>query len=155
MNTAFEEKAARNFLEFDDDSCICGKTGIDITPQISARIGQALAMGGNVVVGRNETNAAIAITNAIVSGALGAGTDVWYLGSCFGAQLDYAMKLCNAKMGIFITADAYTKIYAYFLPLIILFFIDDSREESFLRCLIRLVLIPSFPIIRLQNRPFP
>lgn len=113
MNTAFEEKAARNFLEFDDDSCICGKTGTDITPQISARIGQALAMGGNVVVGRNDTNAAIAITNALVSGALGAGADVWYMGSSFGAQLDYAMRLCNAKTGIFINADAYTKIYAY------------------------------------------
>ncbi len=90
---------------FDDDG-IRGESGVELTPEVCARLGAAI---GSVHAGRKtgiafdgKRNSKI-LKLALISGLMSAGSHVWDFGECFEAQLYFFTSFCGLGMGIFIS----------------------------------------------------
>lgn len=86
---------------FDDDG-ISGEIGIDLTPELCARLGAAV--GGAVKktgVAFDGSNVGRALRSAFSAGALSAGAQVIDFGECFEAQLLFAVPFCGLPVGVF------------------------------------------------------
>lgn len=88
---------------FDDDG-ISGETGVELTPEICAKIGaSAASVFENAVigVGSDGSGAAEAFKNAAAAGALSAGAKVCDFGSGFESLFNFSTVFCGMKLGIF------------------------------------------------------
>jgi len=90
---------------FDDDG-IRGESGVELTPEVSARLGASI---GSTHAGRKtgiafdgKRNSKI-LKLALTSGLMSAGSHVWDFGECFEAQLYFFTSFCGLGMGIFIS----------------------------------------------------
>ena len=124
----FDIKTEKSEILFDDDGCICGETGSEISPDIVMKIGRGAALcGTKIALGHNGTKSAQALAMAFASGAVSSGADIWNVGECIGSELDLAIKLAECDCGFFIESDSYTKISAYSKSATAL---DDERENK-------------------------
>ena len=97
---------------FDDDG-IRGESGVELTPEVCARLGAAI---GSTHSGRKtgiafdgKRNSKI-LKLALVSGLMSAGSHVWDFGECFESQLYFFTSFCGLGMGIFISDEEDTGI---------------------------------------------
>jgi mannose-1-phosphate guanylyltransferase/phosphomannomutase len=87
---------------FDDDG-ISGEINVELTPEACAKIGAAAGSAfdnGKIGVATDGSKAAEALKNAVSSGILSAGTQVWDFGSCFEALFNFTVSFCDINMGI-------------------------------------------------------
>lgn len=95
-----QEGAARRGL-FDDDG-ISGEVGVDLTPEICAKIGAAAgeAAGGAVGVADDGSHAGVTLKSALAAGVISTGTRLYDFGSCFEALAAFAAQFCGLKLGL-------------------------------------------------------
>lgn len=89
---------------FDDDG-ISGEAGVELTPEICARIGAAAASvyeNALIGVGSDGSGVAEAFKNAVASGALSAGAKVCDFGTGFESLFNFSVSFCGMKLGIFV-----------------------------------------------------
>ncbi len=130
----FDIKTEKSEILFDDDGCICGETGSEISPDIAMKIGRGAALcGAKIAVGHNGTKSAQALTMAFASGALSSGADIWIVGECIGSELDLAIKLAECDCGFYIESDSYTKISAFSKPATAIDDVCEKKIESAVR----------------------
>lgn len=89
---------------FDEDE-IGGENGIDLTVEMCARLGAALASSDGfkkVGVACNGGKGSEALAMAFMSGLLSVGANAWNFGECFEAELSYFTAFCGLKAGVFI-----------------------------------------------------
>lgn len=131
----FDMKTEKNEILFDDDSCICGETGSEITPAVALKIGQGAALcGKKIAVGHNGTKSAQALSMALGAGALSAGADIWNVGECIGSELDFAIKLADCDFGFYVESESYTKISAFSKPACGLDAECEQKIEAAVKC---------------------
>ncbi len=90
---------------FDDDG-ITGEAGVDLTPLLCVKIGAATgSVKGSSKIGIAGVGgrSAKAFKLALMSGALGAGAQVWDFGDIILPQLTFAVSFCGLSAGIFIS----------------------------------------------------
>ena len=94
------EGSARRGL-FDDDG-ISGEVGVDLTPEICAKIGAVTgeAAAGAVGVADDGSHVGITLKNALAAGVISTGTRLYDFGSCFEALAAFATQFCRLKMGL-------------------------------------------------------
>lgn len=88
-----------------DDAGMTGETGVELTPELCARLGAAvgsLARGEKVAVGCANDHAAAALKMALNAGVLSAGGTVWDFGPCVGPQFDYFVNFGRIHTGVYI-----------------------------------------------------
>ena len=89
-----------------DDAGLTGETGVELTPELCARIGAAvgsLAKGDKVAIGCSDDKAAVALKMAIASGVLSAGSVVWDFGTCIGPQFDFFVNFGRIHTGVYLS----------------------------------------------------
>lgn len=94
-----------------DDEGYIGSEISDIPPHRAALFGEAvgssLGRGESVIVGYSRKSS---ITDAFCAGVTSAGVDVWRAGECCEPQLVYCGNLLKAKLCVFISETAATRI---------------------------------------------
>ena len=87
---------------FDDDG-ITGEVGIDLTPEMCAKLGAATGEGSRRGIGTayDGSNAGLALINAASSGVISTGAQVINFGGCFEAMFSFAVPFLGLDMGIF------------------------------------------------------
>lgn len=88
-------------------SGVRGVVGVDVTPDLAAKIGLAVAMfssAKNVVVARDTRVSGLMLENALTSGLLAAGAKVTSLGTVPTPVLAYLTREMKADAGVMITA---------------------------------------------------
>jgi phosphoglucosamine mutase len=88
-------------------SGVRGVVGADVTPDLAAKIGLAVATFSNaksVVVARDTRVSGLMLENALTSGLLAAGAKVTSLGTVPTPVLAYLTREMNAEAGVMITA---------------------------------------------------
>lgn len=89
-----------------DDSGMTGETGVELTPELCARLGAAigsLERGTKVAVGCSHDKAARVLKLALTSGILSAGSRVWDFGSGIEPQFDYFVNFSMIHTGVYIS----------------------------------------------------
>ncbi|HIZ20529.1 MAG TPA: NTP transferase domain-containing protein [Firmicutes bacterium] len=89
-----------------DDAGITGETGVELTPELCARIGAAvgsLSRGGRVAVGAADDPAAAALKMALDAGILSTGGGVWDFGACIAPQFDYFVNFGRIHTGVYLS----------------------------------------------------
>jgi mannose-1-phosphate guanylyltransferase/phosphomannomutase len=89
---------------FDDDG-ISGETGVDLTPELCAKIGAAvgsLRCGRRVGVAYGGSRAAKAFKAAFCAGVLSTGAQVWDFGEAMEAETAYAASFCSLSLCVHI-----------------------------------------------------
>ncbi len=121
-------------LTFDDDG-LCGTTNADITPEVCAQIGNAvatLAKGTPVAVGCSECEAGKSLAFAVISGIMCAGSDVWDFRTLSGAEFDFCCNKSGAYFGIYVQSGLHTTITVSELHGLPLTRAQERRLESYL-----------------------
>ncbi len=96
-----------------DDAGMTGETGVELTPELCARVGAAvgsLSRGGKVAVGCSHDHAAAALKMALNAGVLSTGGSVWDFGSCIGPQFDYFVNFGRIHTGVYLSGGPKTSI---------------------------------------------
>ena len=96
-----------------DDAGLCGETGVELTPELCARLGAAvgsLARGEKVAVGCSGDKAAGVMKMAIVAGILSAGGLVWDFGACIEPQFDFFVDFSLIHTGVYISGGLHGSI---------------------------------------------
>ena len=85
-----------------DDEGISGEVGIDLTPEICAKIGAAVgaSVHGAVGVAHDGSNAGLTLKNALAAGVISTGARLYDFGSCFEAMAAFAVQFCGLEMGM-------------------------------------------------------
>ena len=89
-----------------DDNGITGETGVELTPEMCARLGAAvgsLHRGEKVAVGCSHDRAATVLRMALISGILSAGGLVWDFAGCIEPQFDYFVDFSMIRMGVYVS----------------------------------------------------
>lgn len=89
-----------------DDTGMTGETGVELTPELCARLGAAvgsLSRGDKVAIGCSHDKAAGVLKMALVSGILSAGGLVWDFGSCIEPQFDYFVNFSMIHTGVYLS----------------------------------------------------
>ena len=89
-----------------DDGGLCGETGVELTPELCARLGAAvgsMARGEKVAVGCSSDRAANAMKMALTAGILSAGGLVWDFGACIEPQFDYFVNFSLIHTGVYVS----------------------------------------------------
>ncbi|MEG2425437.1 MAG: sugar phosphate nucleotidyltransferase [Oscillospiraceae bacterium] len=97
---------------FDDDG-ISGESGIELTPEVCARLGSSIGSthaGRKTGIAFDGTRNSKILKLAIMSGLMSAGCHVWDFGECFEAQLSFFTSFCGLGMGIYISDGVETSI---------------------------------------------
>ncbi len=105
--TAYKNIKYGNFTKdiFDDEG-ISGDTGVELTPEVCARLGTAIGSthaGRKIGVAFDGKKSSKIQKLALVSGLMSAGSHVWDFGECFEAQLSFFTSFCGLGMGIFLS----------------------------------------------------
>lgn len=88
-----------------DDEGIAGEIGVDLTPEICARIGAAAAgafESARIGVACDGSSGGNMLKSAVLSGILSTGAQVCDFGSSFEAEFSFAMRTCALNLGLFI-----------------------------------------------------
>lgn len=96
-----------------DDAGLCGETGVELTPELCARLGAAvgsLARGEKVAVGCSGDKAAGVMKMALVSGILAAGGLVWDFGACIEPQFDFFVNFSLIHTGVYVSGGLHGSI---------------------------------------------
>ncbi len=106
-NTVLREnlREGNNPLMVFDDAGLTGETGVELTPELCARVGAAvgsLSRGGKVAVGCSGDPAAEALKMALNAGLLSTGGSVWDFGACIGPQFDYFVNFGRIHTGVYL-----------------------------------------------------
>ena len=85
-----------------DDEGITGEVGIDLTPEICAKIGAAVGASahGAVGVAHDGSNAGLTLKNALAAGVISTGARLYDFGSCFEAMAAFAVQFCGLEVGM-------------------------------------------------------
>ncbi len=97
-------KDASRKTEYFDDDGISGDTGVELTPELFAKIGRAAGSVCTTAIGvgiSDEMNGA-ALKDALISGILSTGVNAYDFKECFESQFGFCVDKMNLKLGIFI-----------------------------------------------------
>lgn len=89
-----------------DDVGLTGETGVELTPELCARVGAAagsLAHGEKVAIGSSNDLAAASLKMALASGVLSTGSVVWDFGACIEPQFDFFVNFGRIHAGVYIS----------------------------------------------------
>jgi len=89
-----------------DDAGLTGETGVEITPELCARLGAAvgsIAHGQKVAIGCSQDKAAASLKMALASGILSTGSVVWDFGNCIETQFDFFVNFARIHSGVYIS----------------------------------------------------
>ena len=89
-----------------DDAGLTGETGVELTPELCARVGAAagsLAHGEKVAIGSSNDLAAASLKMALASGVLSTGSVVWDFGACIEPQFDFFVNFGRIHAGVYIS----------------------------------------------------
>ena len=92
--------------EFFDDGGIYGNVGSDITPRFCADLGCAVgsfSKNGKIGVAFDSSNAANALSKAVISGMLSTGAQVWNFGRILKSQMSFACSFCGVDLGVYVS----------------------------------------------------
>jgi len=99
-----------------DETGLCGETGVELTPELCARVGAAVGSvsikSGNVkiAVGHGGDSASESLTGALISGILSTGGQVWNFGSCIPTQFDFFIGFSRIQTGVYIAGGVKSSI---------------------------------------------
>lgn len=99
-------RTGRSVPSLFDDGGLTGETGVELTPELCARLGAAvgsLARGDKIAIGCSHDKAASILKMALVSGVLSAGGVVWDFGPCIEPQFDYFVNFSLIHTGVYIS----------------------------------------------------
>lgn len=88
-----------------DDAGLTGETGVELTPELCARVGSAvgsLSKGEKVAIGCSHDTAAAVLKMALASGVLSTGSVVWDFGACIEPQFDFFVNFSRIKVGVYV-----------------------------------------------------
>ncbi len=88
-----------------DDAGLTGETGVEVTPELCARVGAAvgsLADGEKVAIGCSSDQAAASLKMALASGVLSTGSVVWDFCACIEPQFDFFVNFARIHAGVYI-----------------------------------------------------
>jgi mannose-1-phosphate guanylyltransferase/phosphomannomutase len=87
---------------FDDDG-ITGEVGIDLTPEICAKLGAAMGEGMRRGIGAayDGSNVGAALISAASAGALSTGAQIFDFGGCSEAMFSFAVPYLGLDLGVF------------------------------------------------------
>lgn len=89
-----------------DDIGLTGETGVELTPELCARLGAAIGSldrGGKVAVGCSHDKAAKVLKMALIAGILSSGGRVWDFGTGIEPQFDYFVGFSMIHTGVYIS----------------------------------------------------
>lgn len=88
-----------------DDAGLTGETGVELTPELCARVGAAvgsISRGEKVAIGCSQDKAAASLKMALAAGVLSTGSVIWDFGSCIETQFDYFVNFGRINAGVYI-----------------------------------------------------
>ncbi len=99
-----------------EDNGVYGDMGIELTPEICARLGAAIGSipnGKRVGIACRGVSDARVIKMAMLAGLISTGSHVWDFGECFESQLSFYTAFCALGLGIYIGGGANSQIQIY------------------------------------------
>ena len=101
-------KTAAQAREFFDDDGISGQVGVELTPEVAARIGSAVGSldpAVRVAVGRSTHAGSAVLASALCAGIRSTGASVIDFGENFQTQFEFSMNFCNLPIGVYVRGD--------------------------------------------------
>jgi len=98
-------KTSAQARDFFDDDGISGQVGVELIPELLARMGAAVGSLGprdRIAVGCSGDRGAAVLKAALCAGIRSTGADVIDFGESFLAQFEFSMNFCAVSMGVFI-----------------------------------------------------
>ena len=99
-------QTGRRQVSLFDDVGMTGETGVELTPELCARLGAAIgsvSRGEKVAIGCSHDKSAGVLKMALVSGILSIGCPVWDFGSCIEPQFDYFVNFSLIHLGVYVS----------------------------------------------------
>jgi len=109
-NTIVSEniKTGGHKKELFDDSGIIGEIGIELTPELCAKLGVAIGsanIGARVAIGSTPDSGSVALKSVLAAGIQSTGASILDFGDNFYSQFCFGLYYCAAAVGVYIQGD--------------------------------------------------